>query len=49
MIIKKEHNDHIHIYSDSGKKIKQVQTGRIYSEAIELKDCNIKYQYEEVE
>lgn len=49
MIIKKQHKDHIHIYSDKGLKIKQIQTGRVYSEAIESLDCPIKYKYKEVE
>lgn len=48
MIIRKQHENHIHIYSDAGLKIKQLQTGRIYSEAME--DLNgVHYEYTEVE
>lgn len=48
MIIKKQHDNHIHIYSDKGKKILQVQTGRKYSEAMEdIK--GVHYDYIEVE
>lgn len=49
MIIRKEHGDHIHIYSDKSLKIKQVETGKIYSEAIEKKDCYYRNTYIEVE
>lgn len=48
MIVRKTHEDHIHIYSDKGLKIRQVQTQRIYKEARELID-GIHYEYEEVE
>lgn len=47
MIVRKEHQDHIHIYSDKGLKIKQLETGRIYSEAMEQIN-GIHYDYEEV-
>lgn len=49
MLIRKEHNDHIHIYSDCGKRIKHKASGKIYSEAIESKDCVLHNEYEEVE
>lgn len=47
MITKKQHKDHIHIYSDEGLKIKQLETGRVYSEAIEPIE-GLHYTYEEV-
>lgn len=49
MIIKKKCGDHYHIFSDKGLKIRQVQTGRVYSEAYETKDCIHQYKYEEIE
>lgn len=48
MLVRKTHKDHIHIYSDKGLKIRQKQTGRTYKEAIELPNCPINYEYEEV-
>lgn len=43
-----EHNDHFHIKSDRKLKIKQLETGRVYSEVIESKDGK-RYTYAEVE
>lgn len=34
-------------YSDSGRSLKQIETGIVYDEAIDIKPC--KYTYEEVE
>lgn len=34
-------------YSDAGRSLKQIETGIIYDEAIDLVPC--KYTYEEVE
>ena len=48
MIVKKQHKDHIHVYSDKGLKIIQLQTKRVYSEAIEQNNCPIQYKYKEV-
>lgn len=47
MIILKPHEDHFHLYSDEGKKIKHIPSGRVYVEAID-KPENIG-KYEEVE
>lgn len=48
MIIYKKHDDHVHIYSDKGCKIKQKETGRVYSEAIEQNN-GFRYNYVEIE
>ena len=49
MLIKKEHGNHIRIYSDEKKKIRQKKTGFIFSEAIEDVNCHYQNEYEEVE
>jgi hypothetical protein len=46
MIIYEKKNGITKIYSDKGKKIRQIETNRIYSVAIEK---DYKYTYEEVD
>lgn len=47
MIIIEKINEHlVRQYSNSGMKLKQIETGIIYDEAIDLVPC--KYTYEEV-
>ena len=45
LIFKNINNSHIYHYSDSGMKIKQVETGIIYDDAIDVLPC--RYTYEE--
>ena len=40
-------NDRIRHYSDSGKRIRQVETGIIYDDAVDVLPC--KYTYEETD
>lgn len=42
----KEHQDLVKHYSDGGKQIFQVETGSIYTEAVDKYPC--KFTYEEV-
>lgn len=38
-----EHTDLILTKSDSGRKIRQVETGRVFDEAVDLKDNQKEY------
>lgn len=39
----KEHPGFIRYYSQNGKKIRNVQTGELYDEAVEIYPCKTKY------
>ena len=48
MIVKETINDNlVRHYSDEGKKIRQIETGHIYTEAVDVLPC--RYTYEEYE
>ena len=44
ILTEKLENNLIRHYSDTGKKIRQVETGIVYEEAIDLKPCRFTYE-----
>jgi hypothetical protein len=40
---------HVKHYSDSGKKIRQIETGRIYDEAVDVVPCRFTYEETDID
>lgn len=47
MIIEEMVEDHVRHYSDAGFKIRQVETGIVYDDAVDVVPC--RYTYEETD